>query len=56
MDNDSPTLVFDRLTVSDSGVYQCFWEEGTNGIFEQDTWALTVQQPGQDKKSITLYI
>lgn len=49
MDNDSPTLVFDKLTVSDSGVYQCFWEESSNGTFEQDTWALTVQQPGRKK-------
>ena len=56
MDNDSPTLVFDKLTVSDSGVYQCFWEESTTGTFEQDTWALTVHQPGQDIRSITLYM
>ena len=49
MDNASLTLVFDRLTISDSGVYQCFWEESTNGTVEQDTWALTVQQPGQKK-------
>ena len=44
--DDSNLLIFDKLSVNDSGVYQCFWEESDDEMFALDTWALAVQQPG----------
>ena len=44
IEGEMSDLTFNNLTVSDSGVYQCFWE-GEDGTRDMDTWALTVQQP-----------
>ena len=47
LDVNTSVLYFANLRANQSGVYQCFWEESTDGNFASDTWALAVQIPGK---------